>query len=94
MACFISCPGVEDLLDSAARPHKGVDMEDIWHASTFHQFCEPNGQPFLGPTIHKGRYLFSLGVDRFNPFQNKVAKQSMTIMGMYMVCLNLPLDLW
>ncbi|KAG1850767.1 hypothetical protein C8R48DRAFT_613151, partial [Suillus tomentosus] len=93
MARFISRPGVENLLDSAACPHEGTDMEDIWHASTFRQFCGPDGKLFLSPTIHEGRYLFSLGVDGFNPFQNKVAKQNVTVTGMYMVCLNLPPDL-
>lgn len=93
MARFISRPGVEDLLDSAARPHEGADMEDIWHASTFRQFRGPDDEPFLSPTINEGRYLFSLGVDGFNPFQNKVAKQNVTVTGMYMVCLNLPPDL-
>jgi len=42
MAHFIFHPGVEDLLDSAAHPHKGADMEDIWHASTFRQFHGPD----------------------------------------------------
>ncbi|KAG2738628.1 hypothetical protein P692DRAFT_20673624, partial [Suillus brevipes Sb2] len=65
-------------------------MEDIWHASTFRQFRGPDDKLFLSPMIDEGRYLFSLGVDGFNPFQNKVAKQNVTVTGMYMVCLNLP----
>jgi hypothetical protein len=93
MARFLSRPGVEDLIDSAARPHEGDDMEDIWHASTFSQFLGPGGKPFLSPSVREGRYVFSLGVDGFNPFQNKVAKQNVTVTGMYMVCLNLPPDL-
>jgi hypothetical protein len=68
-------------------------MEDIWHASTFCQFPGPDGKPFLSSSIQEGRYVFSLGVDGFNPFQNKVAKQNVTVTGMYMVCLNLPPDL-
>ncbi|KAG1848577.1 hypothetical protein C8R48DRAFT_562500, partial [Suillus tomentosus] len=93
MGRFLSRPGVEDLIDSAAHHHEGEDMEDIWHASTFCQFPGPDGKPFLSPSIREGRYVFSLGVDGFNPFQNKVAKQNVTVTGMYMVCLNLPPDL-
>jgi hypothetical protein len=68
-------------------------MEDIWHASTFCQFPGPDGKPFLSPSNWEGRYVFSLGVDSFNLFQNKAAKQNVIVMGMYMVCLNLPPDL-
>jgi hypothetical protein len=68
-------------------------MEDIWHASMFCQFPGPDGKPFLSSSNWEGHYVFSLGVDGFNPFQNKVAKQNMMVTGMYMVCLNLPLDL-
>ncbi|KAG1839802.1 hypothetical protein F4604DRAFT_1691074 [Suillus subluteus] len=81
IARFLSRPGVEDLIDSAARSHEKEDMEDIWHASTFCQFPGPDGKPFLSPSIQEGRYVFSLGVDGFNPFQNKVAKQNVTVTG-------------
>ncbi|KAG1848453.1 hypothetical protein F4604DRAFT_1973851 [Suillus subluteus] len=76
IARFLSRPGVEDLIDSAARPHEKEDMEDIWHVSTFCQFLGPDSKPFLSPSIREGRYVFSLG--------NKVAKQNVTVTGMYM----------
>ncbi|KIK38450.1 hypothetical protein CY34DRAFT_108662 [Suillus luteus UH-Slu-Lm8-n1] len=42
MGRFLSRPGIEDLIDSAAQHHEAEDMEDIWHASTFRQFLGPD----------------------------------------------------
>src|SRR6266404_3741104 len=39
-------------------------------------------------TFH--HYLFSFNMDGFNPFQLKQSGRSATVMGLYMVCLNIP----
>lgn len=67
-------------------------MGDIWDAPGIYEISGPDGHPF----IHKcrgdeeGRYLFSFNMDGFNPFQLKQAGRSASVMGLYMVCLNLP----
>ncbi len=40
-------------------------------------------------TDNEGCYLFSFNMDSFNPFQLKTGR-SATVMGLYMVCLNIP----
>ena len=66
---------------------------DVWDAPVFHQFKGVSGEPFISGPEGEGRYLFSLSVDGFNPFQAKEAKQNVMVTGIYMVCLNLPMHL-
>ncbi|KAH9918428.1 uncharacterized protein B0H18DRAFT_882775, partial [Fomitopsis serialis] len=93
MARFLSRPDIEPMLDS--RREQTVSQlpdvqSDVWDAPMFHEFKDAAGGAFIKGPKEEGRYLFSLSVDGFNPFQAKEAKQSVTVTGIYMVCLNLP----
>lgn len=61
-------------------------MEAIWDAGV-------DGLPFNSkPSVNKGQYMFSFNMDSFSPFQLKQAGQAATVMRLYMLCLNLPLE--
>ncbi|KAH9920395.1 uncharacterized protein B0H18DRAFT_865531, partial [Fomitopsis serialis] len=93
LARFLSRPDVEPLVDARREqtPSQLPDIQsDVWDAPLFHEFKDAAGGAFIKGPSEEGRYLFSLSVDGFNPFQAKEAKQSVTVTGIYMVCLNLP----
>ncbi|TFY82685.1 hypothetical protein EWM64_g1325 [Hericium alpestre] len=94
VARLFSRPDMEELLDKPLYPDplaRGDQAEDIWDARTFAAFLGPDGKSFLRPdNAGESRLVFSLNVDGFNPFGTKAAKQSVSVTGIYMVCLNLP----
>ncbi len=84
-------PGMEDMMDRDTSPLSGGVMEDIWDAPGLYKIPGPDGHPFIRKCAdNEGRYLFSFNMDGFNPFQLKQAGRSASVMGLYMVCLNLP----
>ena len=84
-------PGMEDMMDRGFSPSPDGTMGDIWDAPGLYEIPGPNGRPFIHRyPDNEGRYLFSFNMDGFNPFQLKQAGRSATVMGLYMVCLNLP----
>ena len=84
-------PGMEDMMDRNTSPSSGGVMEDIWDAQGVYELRGADGHPFIRKCAdNEGRYLFSFNMDGFNPFQLKQAGRSATVMGLYMVCLNLP----
>ena len=94
---WLAChPGMEDLMDqnpSLSQASSGV-MEDIRDAPGLYEILGPNGNPFIcKDTDDEGRYLFSFNVDSFNPFRLKQGGQSASVMGLHMVCSNLPLEM-
>ena len=82
---------MEDMMDHGYSPSPNGIMSDILDASGLYKISGPDGHPFIHRyPNHKGHYLFSFNMDGFNPFQLKQAGRSATVMGLYMVCLNLP----
>ena len=68
-------------------------MGDIWDAPGLYKIPGPDGHPFIHKCAdNEGCFLFSFNMDCFNPFQLKQAGRSASMMGLYMVCLNLPLE--
>jgi hypothetical protein len=84
-------PGMEDMMDRNFSPLPDGFMGDIWDAPGLYKIPGPNGHCFIHMCAdNEGRYLFSFNMDGFNPFQLKQVGHSATVMGLYMVCLNLP----
>jgi hypothetical protein len=82
---------MEDMMDRDFSPSPDGIMGDIWDAPGVYKIPGPNGHPFIHRCPdNEGRYLFGFNMDGFNPFQLKQAGRSATVMGLYMVCLNLP----
>ena len=83
-------PGMEDMLDRDISPNKDGTMRDIWDAPELHNLVGADGKPFIRRDGSEGRYVFSFCMDGFNPFQLKQAGKRASVIGMYMICLNLP----
>jgi hypothetical protein len=85
-------PGMEDMMDREFLQSLDGIMGDIWDAPGLYEISGPDGHPFICKCQgdNEGRYLFNFNMDGFNPFQLKQAGRSATVMGLYMVCLNLP----
>ncbi len=84
-------PGMEDMMERSFSPSPDGVMRDIWDAPGLYEIPGPDGRPFVRECAdNEGRFLFSFNMDGFNPFQLKQAGRSASVMGLYMVCLNLP----
>jgi hypothetical protein len=84
-------PGMEDMMERSFAPSPDGVMGDIWDAPGLYRIPGPDGHPFIRKCAdNEGRFLFSFNMDGFNPFQLKQAGRSASVMGLYMVCLNLP----
>jgi hypothetical protein len=83
---------MEDMMERDFSPSPDGEMGDIWDAPGLYEIPGPDGRPFLHRRAadNEGRFLFSFNMDGFNPFQLKQAGRSASVMGLYMVCLNLP----
>ncbi len=98
---LLSRPGLEEKMDIAYLGSSSSDgaMYDIWDAPALHTIVDPVSKerefiippPQTNPSLSpEARYVFTLALDGFNPFQNKEAKQTVTTTAIYMSCLNLP----
>ncbi|SJL11833.1 uncharacterized protein ARMOST_15244 [Armillaria ostoyae] len=92
---ILARPGMENVLDRCTQSLQKENMEDIHDSPAWHLFLGPDGQPFIttGKLKGEGRYIFSFGMDSFNLFQAKQAKQSVSSMAIYLILLNLPPEL-
>jgi len=85
---------MKDMMDHDTSPLPGGVMEDVWDVPGLYKIPDSDGHPFICKCgDNKGHYSFSFNMDGFNPFQLKQASQSALVMGLYMVCLNLPSEM-
>ena len=90
---LLSRRGIEDHLDVAQNPlpdDGDAPIHDIWLSEVFQTLRDSAGDPFLLPPAGETRLVFSLSVDGFNPYFNKVAGVIASTTGMWLVVLNLP----
>ncbi|KAF5323867.1 hypothetical protein D9611_008258 [Ephemerocybe angulata] len=100
---FLCRPDIEDLLDRRKaefleRSNKPIDSDqpglvaDALDSEIVSNFTWPDGKRFYECPNDEFRLIFSLSGDGFNPFSNREAKQTVTSTGLYLFCLNLPLE--
>ena len=93
LAQKLSLPGFEKLLDSSLKNKNSLEgrMADVWDGSVWKSFIGPqnSNETF---TSKSGHLVFSLYVDWFNPYGNKVGGKSLSLGAVALVCLNLPID--
>ena len=84
--------GFEDLLVANHADHSQPNakvMPDIWHGSVWNNF-KGGVREKKSYTSTPGNLVFSLYIDWFNPYGNKMGKRSKTIGAIILTCLNLP----
>src|SRR6266702_368613 len=69
-----------------------MELRDIWDGKVFREFEGPDGNLFIQPGSKEGWYIFSLCMDGFNLFIMKEAGKKVSIGAIYIVLLNLPVD--
>jgi hypothetical protein len=96
MGSLLSEPGLEAKMDAAwsqtTESKRSDTMRDIFDGEMLRDFKGPDGKHFRHEA-DEGRYVFSLGVDFFNPLSNKQSGKKFSVGIISLVCLNLPPDL-
>jgi Transposase family tnp2 len=95
LANMLSRRDIEDHADRdvfSTSHNVDEELRDIWDGKVFREFKGPDGKPFIQPGSQEGRYIFSLCMDGFNPFIMKEAGKKVSVCAIYMVLLNLPID--
>ena len=95
LARLLARKGIEDVMDASVRTASDSRLppdvkSDIWDALFVRNLRMTDGTRFVDGPPEEGRYVFGLAVDGFNPPQSKQAKQTVTVTGIYLYCLNLP----
>src|ERR1700742_2537707 len=90
-ASLISRPGMECLLDRGTVFNNSRDMWDIKDGTVIRDMKGPDEKAFLdGLQRRELRLIWSLSIDWFNPFWNKIAGPTASSGSIVMSCLNLP----
>ena len=94
IARMYSRPDIEDYLDKAPIQSRSGQLEDIWDGTVLQDFLGPDGLPFMEKPPEEGRLVFGLNMDGFHPHGSREAGKKTTICGIYLVCFNLPPEIW
>jgi Transposase family tnp2 len=91
MGNLLSRPGIEDALDRGTILNQKAELSDVQHGSGLEEIKGPDGKPFMdGMQRGQLRLAWSLSVDWFNPYQNKIAGKSRSVGSIALALLNLP----
>lgn len=91
VATMLSRPGVEEALDKGTVLLTGDELNDIKDGAGVQNLRGPDGKPFLDSLKRSElRLIWSLSVDWFNPYTNKISGKHVSTGSVAMACLNLP----
>lgn len=94
VASLTARPNLETEMDKVWDTLNGdipTTKSDIFHGSVARELQGLDGKPF-GNGGGEGRYLLTLSVDWFNPLGNRIAGKKISVGGIALVCLNLPIE--
>ncbi|PBK85959.1 hypothetical protein ARMGADRAFT_941220, partial [Armillaria gallica] len=81
---LLSRPGIEELLEEVCHREPHYPWQDISDSPAWQNFCDSDMSKFMVANANRElRLMFSLGMDSFNPFHSKQAKQSASSTGLY-----------
>ena len=96
MGSLLSEPSLEAKMDatwSKTTEYKWSEvMQDIFNGEMLQNFKGPDSK-YFGHEEDEGHYVFSLGVDFFNPLSNKQSGKKVSVGIISLVCLNLSPDI-
>lgn len=84
---------LEDAIDTERTPPlntKDHPMNDMWDATGLYKIEGHDGRPFYRKSGSESRIVVGLNIDGLNALGNKMAGKKHSVMGIYLVCLNLP----
>jgi hypothetical protein len=90
-ASLLCRPEIEEMIDRAWDSSRdNDDIGDIWGGSAVHDLEGPDKKRFGDRPAGEARLVWSISIDWFNPYHNKIAGKSASVGSMVMSCLNLP----
>jgi len=90
---LLSRPGIEAAIKRSGEWVRDSTVNDILSADGIREIKGPDGIPFLSGGQHTElRLLWSLSVDFFNPYHNKIAGKVASVGSIVLSCLSLPPD--
>jgi hypothetical protein len=95
LARLLSRPDIERDVEkslSENRVHSDGTWKDIWDGQVLRNLRGPDGHLFARPHGDDLHLVFSLGVDGFNPGGKRTGKNTGSVQGIYMICLNIPIE--
>lgn len=91
---LLSRPGIIEKMEAiTARTGLLSRVRDIFQAQLVTDFTDSDGKPFFAQVPGQLRLGFSLNIDWFNPFGRRTSGKHGSVGGIYMVCMNLPINL-
>jgi hypothetical protein len=93
---FLSRPSIADIVTKPVIDFMKDAPElktDIFHAEAARDLLGHDGKSFLDCPAGELRLVFNMNIDWFNPFGARKSNKQYSVGGVYLVCMNLPINM-